>query len=264
MKGNTLLASAVVLALGCSGAAWGQGAQECTQEATQLKLQIEGSNLADSDRARLEDSLSEAEHADVARCGQIVARVKRELGAGADAAPEDEYSSSATSDAPDTMGDSPADTTVTQPGMPDASGDMVAQGDSSTPAQPAMNDQGATSATAAGAAMSANAELALLSTEDVVNKPVQGMGGEKVGEIEAIVVNKATAGSSKPRGYAVIGYGGLFGIGESEVLMDLDRLQLTADGGLQVPAANEDDFDAYPKYEEEQFQAYNGELGALL
>src|SRR6185295_16539168 len=91
MKRNLMLMTAVALALGTAGVRAAQDADECAQNATQLKMQIEQSNLADPDRAKLESSLSEAQSTDLARCDEIVARVKRELGASADATTKDDY-----------------------------------------------------------------------------------------------------------------------------------------------------------------------------
>jgi hypothetical protein len=84
MKRNTTLTMAVLLALAGAGAATAQDTEQCNAKATQLKAQIDASTLADPDRAKLEDSLSEAQTADVARCEQVVARVSRELKAGGD------------------------------------------------------------------------------------------------------------------------------------------------------------------------------------
>jgi hypothetical protein len=95
MKRNVMLMTAVALALGSAGAWAAQNVAECTQDALQVKMQIEQSNLADPDRAKLESSLSEAQSTDLARCEQIVARVKREIGASADATTKDDYGAAA-------------------------------------------------------------------------------------------------------------------------------------------------------------------------
>ena len=284
MKRNTILMSAVLMALGCAGAASAQDQQQCAKEAMQLKTQIDQSNVADSDRARMEDSLSEAQSADVARCGQIVSRVKRELGSGADAG-SDDYSSSSTQDSAGeptagasddaengyAAGHAAADEALPdQPGGSDygqqSAADTTMQDEGYASAQQTMQNQPSTQAQTqapSGAGAAANAMLATLSTDDVVDKPVKTPNGEKVGEVEQIVVEK-DATAENAHGYAVIGYGGLLGIGKNQVVMDLDQLQLTADGAIQVPATDEDDFAAYPKYEKDQYQAYRGELARLL
>ena len=57
--------------------------------------------------------------------------------------------------------------------------------------------------------------LSSMSAKDLVDEPVQNAAGEKLGEIDAIVTDK-TAGA---HGYAVIGFGGVLGVGEKQVLV---------------------------------------------
>src|SRR5262245_16152418 len=127
MKPNLILIAAVALALGTSGARAAQDADECAQNATQLKMQIEQSNLADPDRAKLESSLSEAQSTDLARCEQIVARVKREIGASADETTKDDYGAAASRETSSAAG-AAAGTTEASPssttGMPSGTADQ--------------------------------------------------------------------------------------------------------------------------------------------
>lgn len=101
--------------------------------------------------------------------------------------------------------------------------------------------------------------LAQLSAEDLVNKPVHTVAGEEVGEIDKIVTDKA-----KSTAYAVIGVGGMFGLGEKKVLLDVDQLQVNAQGELQVPAAGPDELEGYPEYDEDAYVEYEGAMSAVL
>jgi sporulation protein YlmC with PRC-barrel domain len=99
-----------------------------------------------------------------------------------------------------------------------------------------------------------------MTSDELVDKPVKDANGEEVGEINAIVVDR----DATQHAYAVVEYGGVLGIGEKEVLVDLEKLELTADGSIRVPATDEDAFSAYPRYEEKLYQKYEGDLGSLM
>jgi len=295
MKCNTILTSAVVLALGCAGAVMGQDTEQCTSKASHLQVQIEATNLGDPDRAKLEDSLSEASTADLARCEQIVSRVQRELGA------TDEAAADMQSDASVNMGDSTIAPGASVAGnSPTVSGESYEEGhaaaeeslprhpgaqeNATDPASSTMQNDGyasaeqtiakpeatdvgdnsvaATVGTSATASAGATANpLAAMSTEDLLDKPVKTANGEEVGEVDAIVIDRTTR---KGHGYAVVGVGGVLGVGETQVLLDLDQLQLAADGSVRVPVTDVDDFDSYPKYDEKNFEKYHGSIGRLL
>lgn len=117
----------------------------------------------------------------------------------------------------------------------------------------------ATMESTTGAGTGPNA-LALMSAKDLVDKPVKTAEGKEVGAIDAIVTDKSTAA----HGYAVIGFGGHLGIGEKQVLLDLEQLRLATDGSIQVPATNVSDFDTYPEYVEKNYTKYDGEIAAIL
>jgi hypothetical protein len=119
------------------------------------------------------------------------------------------------------------------------------------------------SSTQTGAAEAGTAEgskLAAMSAADLEEKPVVNASGEEIGEIEKIV----TDNSPQAKGYAVIEYGGMLGLGEKQVLVDLDQLTVSASGNIQVPAAQAEDFDTYPAYVEEDYKEYDGALARLL
>jgi len=382
MKPNLILMTAVALALSSAGAYAAQDAEQCAQDALQLKMQIEQSNLADPDRAKLESSLSEAQATDLARCEQIVERVKREVGASADATTTDDYGDAASSEtsnaagaaagttdaspssptglpsgtseepattdratglsgsdsastdrasgttgatkpdsttsktgstsqsadsgyesghatAEETLPENPGadannaeagDTTMKEEGYasPEATTETEATtengaaspdddmssttGDPATqnPATGAPDTQSAT--TNPGAATTtmhpidevkpnpSASQIAAMTSDELVDKPVKDANGEEVGEINAIVVDR----DATQHAYAVVEYGGVLGIGEKEVLVDLEKLELTADGSIRLPATDEDAFSAYPRYEEKLYQKYEGDLGSVM
>jgi hypothetical protein len=124
-------------------------------------------------------------------------------------------------------------------------------------ASPQATMTGNNGATDKGSATNA---LSSMSAADLIDKPVQNAAGEKLGEIDAIVTDKT---GSAP-GYAVIGSGGMLGVGEKQVLVHLDQLQVANDGTIQLPTSDKKDFDAYPEYVEEDFKAYDGAIAQVL
>ena len=335
MKRNTILTSAVAIALGC-GAAVAQDSQECANSAMKLSGQIAQSTMPDAAKAAFMKDLSEAQAADYARCAQVVARVQLAAGTTPDESTnEDDSSASAAKlrageGAGYEQGHASADAALaTHPGASandsgaagvSASGEVeegyaspqaTMEGDASARAKPtadkpvaaddntgyekghasadaalpahpgaASNDSSATGVSASGeveqgyaspqATMagdsgatdkgSATNALSSMSAADLIDKPVQNAAGEKLGEIDAIVTDK----TGSARGYAVIGSGGMLGVGEKQVLVHLDKLQVANDGTIQLPTSDKKDFDAYPEYVEEDFKAYDGAIAQVL
>ncbi len=335
MKRNTLLMTAVWIALGGAGVASAQTAtsstsEQCATQATQLKAQIEASTLADSDRAKLENSLSEAQSADLARCEQIVSRVSRDLTAGTkagvvnpdtgtDYSQESKPSSEPRTQTPPATGDqtsatspiaeqpdyqeghaSAAESLPTHPGAADTVTDTASttrqdegyaspQATMSGTETPSDTSGGAntdttgssygsasddaTAAAAGGARMAseeaqqqakpsgtASSALASMTAKDLVDKPVKATNGKEVGEIDSVVIDRTPEG----HGFAVVSVGGLLGVGETKVVVDLDKLQLTADGDIQAQVADEDEIKGYTRYNEAHYQEYQGELSRLM
>jgi len=312
MNCNTKLITAVCIALGGTSVAMA-APEECATKATQLKVQVEAASLADSDRAKLESSLSEAQSADVTRCQQIVDRISRDLSAGSKTGivnPDtgSEYSSHAgtgSSSTPATQGDQTSSTTpeaITpdyergqlpatqtlprrQANSPDET--SATTQDQEPTAQPSMsgdetssNDTSATDAPssdaevvalAGGARMSSatdeekpdaatSSALASMTSSQIVNKPVKAANGKKVGDIDAVVIDRTPKG----HGYVVVGVGGIFGLGEKKVVVDLDKLELTADGSIAAPVTDERELKGYTLYSEAHYQKYQGDLSRLM
>ena len=78
---NTSLAAAVLAALHAPTTAVAQE-QECSSEAARLTTEVGKSTITDAAKADLMEALAEAKAADVARCEQVVSRVRQELGIG--------------------------------------------------------------------------------------------------------------------------------------------------------------------------------------
>jgi len=329
MKRNFILAGAVALALGSAGlASAAETAQECSDRAMQLQQVLEQSTMADSDKAELASTLSEAQTADLARCEQIVSRVEREVGVAPDASgmdpsmeqgsaadpsgTGDEYSTPGTNPTSSTTGsaaegdtsypagnESAESTLRGNPGADDYETDNPAvsatgepQGgyespestsaDAGSAADGTMSDYGDAAGTTPGAADTGTAAaqdtageydtgttaesstasgspLASLTSEDLVNKPVHTAAGEEIGEIDKIVTDK-----SANEAFAVIGVGGVLGMGEKKVLLDVGQLQVSANGAIQVPAAGAAELEGYPEYDEDAYEDYDGEMASLL
>jgi hypothetical protein len=259
MKRNRMLASAVVLVLGCSGTAMAQTAAECSSEAVRLKTEVGNSKIADAAKTDLTKALDDAKDADAARCEQVVSRVRRELGIGPEA-PDSSSGNNATS----TSGSSPS----YEAGH--------ASANESLPKHPgaAANDSSASGVSASGEAEQGDASaqetlktktvparadtgskgLSSMSANDLVDKPVKSSAGKELGKIAAIVTDKA----ADAQGYAVISSGG------KRVLVDIDQLKVAEDGSLQLPMSDPKDFAAYPEYVEENYTEYDGAIAQIL
>jgi hypothetical protein len=133
-------------------------------------------------------------------------------------------------------------------------------GSTTSSASTTSTGSGSTSSSSNTASGKGAGTLAGMTADDLVNKRVKTAGGEDVGEIDAIVTDKM----SQAHGYAVVGVGGVLGMGEKKVLVDLDQLQLTADGNVRTQANDERDFDSYPSYDEKNFDKYEGDISRLL
>lgn len=286
LKRNTVLTSAVILALGCAGAASaGQDTKACVDKASELKMSLDQSVVTTTARAELETSLTEAQSADLARCEQIVARVEREIGGGVDeTAPHESSSPTESSQSSTSAAESSADVSddgayerghaSAEETLPDAPGDAA-----NTSTGPAVSPSGqptygyaSPNATMSGESSDADAStaqtgtsaaghsLAGLNADDLVDKKVESASGEEVGEITAIVTDKG----SSDAGYAVISFGGMLGIGDKQVLLALEELDVAPDGTIKVPAQTAADFEAYPEYVEDEYEDYDGAIANVL
>jgi hypothetical protein len=266
MKRNMILTSAVVLALGCGGTAAaadddkapavesagyeqghasadaaltthpGAAANDSSDAGVSASGDVEKGYASPQETVKVDDSAAEKPTADEPTATGNTTDYEQGH-ASADAALETH---------PGAAANDSSDAGVS------ASGD-VEKGYASP--QETMQSQGV--ATDKGSATNA---LSSMSAKDLVDEPVQNAAGEKLGEIDAIVTDKA-AGAD---GYAVIGFGGVMGVGEKQVLVHLDQLQVAEDGTIQLTASDKKDFDAYPEYVEKNFKAFDGAIAQLL
>jgi hypothetical protein len=210
MKRNTILTHAVILALGYGGTAAAQDSQECVDSAIKLSAEIAQSTMADAAKAELMKALSDAQAADFVRCAQVVTRVQLAAGTTRDQSADEDYRSANDDTSPAVesagyeQGHASADAAL-------ASHPGAAANDSSDESLSASGDvqQGYASPQATMQSPSIAAEkgsgtnfLSSMSATDLIDRPVQKAAGEKLGEIDAIVTDRAASA----RGYAVIGF----------------------------------------------------------
>lgn len=308
-----------------------QSAAECSSEAVRLRTEVGKSTITDAAKADLTKALDEAKDGDLARCEQVVSRVRRELGISSEApdsssanaatstsesagyeaghasaseslpqhpgAAANDSSSQSVSESGETeQGYASANETMkgdTKPATPttaDSSANSNAAADSestgyeeghasaaeSLPDHPGSdaNDSSATGVSASGEVEQGDASaqetlktktvparldtgsktLSAMSASDLIDKPVKSSAGKDLGEIAAIVTDKAV----DPQGYAVISAGG------KQVLVDIDKLKVAQDGSIQLPMSDPKDFAAYPEYVEENYTEYDGAIAQIL
>ena len=215
MQRNSLLLSAVILALG-AGSAYGQA--ESTSDEIETPAAQSQSTTETQTRATESQDAESAPDADVS-------------------VTEPQAIEPAT-DADTTLMESeepPA--TAPEPTADDLSSDATEPAERATPSP-----------------------LASMTTDDVVEKPVTDETGEEVGQLEAVVIDFSPEGN----GYAVVKYGGFLGLGEKEILVDLNDLELSANGVIQVPAPEGEFRSAFMPFQEGKYQHYQGELAPLL
>jgi hypothetical protein len=70
--------------------------------------------------------------------------------------------------------------------------------------------------------------------EQIVGQTLYGSNGEEIGEIDNVVLNEQTKQAA-----AVVGVGGFLGIGERDVAIPLDQLQVGADNKLTTSMTKE-------------------------
>lgn len=87
-----------------------------------------------------------------------------------------------------------------------------------------------------------------LRAEDLEGKAVEGVGGERIGEIDDIVVSRDGRLLA-----AVIGVGGFLGIGERSIAVPFDQLQMT-DGDRLRTSMTRDAIAGMEAYDREAFQ----------
>ena len=123
-------------------------------------------------------------------------------------------------------------------------------------AQPAEQEQVAVTEQPAGQEQpQATGEnpLAAMPASDVIGTEVQNREGETVAEIVDLVKQQGA-----DEIYAVLSVGGFLGIGDKEVLVPLDELEVGQEGEVVMANASEDQLREMPQYEEEGYESMAG------
>ena len=226
MMRNTMLASAVVLALASASATADQNDEQCADNALALQTQALRSKLSAGARSELAQSLSVARR-NPASCADLVAKARLRL---------------------------------EHPDAAAGTGDH----DRSAKSKAAYNDEGPVEAMPVRMDTPARAQdlqrLGAMSASQLVHEPVLALDGEQIGKIDAVV----TTPDERGEGYAVVTYGGFLGFGKRQVVVGLDKLDVTADGGIQVLGYDPYYFDTFPAYAKANYQPYQGELSSVL
>jgi putative membrane protein len=89
-----------------------------------------------------------------------------------------------------------------------------------------------------------------VSLEKLLGSPVVNTMGDKVGKIEDVVLDQTG------KYFAVVSVGGFLGIGDKDVAVSLNDLQLGEDEAYLMSAATEDQLKQMPEYDEDQYQPY--------
>ncbi len=103
-------------------------------------------------------------------------------------------------------------------------------------------------------------EFRTMSPDQLVGQGVYNTAGERVGEIDEIVVNRSNRGTA-----AVVGVGGFVGIGEKKVVVPLDRMSAQGDR-IVVPNLTKENAGQMQAYDSENWYRYEGNrtLGELV
>jgi putative membrane protein len=89
-----------------------------------------------------------------------------------------------------------------------------------------------------------------VSIEKLLGSPVVNTMGDKVGKIEDVVLDQTG------KYFAVLAVGGFLGIGDKNVAVPLNDLQLAQDEAYLMSSATEDQLKQMPEYDEDQYQPY--------
>jgi sporulation protein YlmC with PRC-barrel domain len=103
-------------------------------------------------------------------------------------------------------------------------------------------------------------EMRTMRAEQLVGKSVYNSAGERVGEIDEIVVNRSSRATA-----AVVGVGGFVGIGEKKVVVPLDSMRVQGDRVI-APNLTKDGVGRMQAYNDEGWYRYERSrtLGELV
>lgn len=124
---------------------------------------------------------------------------------------------------------------------------VVGAGRAADAAGDALGDVGRSAASlGADLAEGLSETLRGLAVEEAEEKAVVDDKGEEIGEVSEIVRSE--------RGlFAVVEVGGFLGMGESEVVIPLDRFEATDDGKLKLPGVTPEELETFERYDAARF-----------
>lgn len=104
------------------------------------------------------------------------------------------------------------------------------------------------------------AEFRTMRGEQLIGKSVYNPAGDRVGEIDEIVVNR----NSRATG-AVVGVGGFLGVGEKKVVVPFDNMRMQGDR-IVAPGLTKDGVTGMSAYQSDGYYRYerNRTLGELV
>lgn len=103
-------------------------------------------------------------------------------------------------------------------------------------------------------------EFRTMRTDQLVGKSVYNSSGERVGEIDQIVVNRNSRATA-----AVVGVGGFLGMGEKKVVVPFDNMRMQGDR-IIAPGLTKDGINSMQSYQGDGWYRYenNRTLGELV
>ncbi len=103
-------------------------------------------------------------------------------------------------------------------------------------------------------------EFRTMRAEQLVGKSVYNSAGERVGEIDQIVVNRNSRATA-----AVVGVGGFLGVGEKKVVVPFDSMRMQGDR-IVAPSLTKDGVSTLSAYESDGYYRYEPtrSLGELV
>jgi sporulation protein YlmC with PRC-barrel domain len=92
-----------------------------------------------------------------------------------------------------------------------------------------------------------------LSADDLVGKDVTNANGDRVAEIDDVVMDPQSR-----RIHAILAVGGFLGMGEKQVAVPMSEISMGDDNALIISLITEDELKNRPAYVEGQFQTIDG------
>ena len=87
--------------------------------------------------------------------------------------------------------------------------------------------------------------------DQIIGKSVVNAHGNNIGDIEDLVVD------ANDNIYAIVSVGGFLGIGDKQVAIPVDRLQVSEENVVLMSQASEEELKRMPAYEQGSFRPYS-------